>query len=94
MVASYAFPIVLLPCLAIRIGNALGSQSILPLALLFLCQLLVQAYWTLRPGSRALVGYNQTKRTGHKRAAGHEPVCRVHTKDDSNCLCSAGFELH
>ena len=90
MVASYAFPIVLLPCLAIRVGNALGSETILPLALLFLCRLLVQAYWTLRPGSTALVEYNQIKCTGHERAAGHEPVCRVHTKDDSNCLCFAG----
>ena len=26
MVASYAFPIVLLPCLAIRVGNALGLK--------------------------------------------------------------------
>ena len=43
MVASYAFAIVLLPCLAIRVGNVLGSETILPLALLFLCWLLVQA---------------------------------------------------
>ena len=92
MVASYAFPIVLLPCLAIRVGNALGSGTILPVALLFLWSpwLLVQAYWMLQPGSTALVGYNQTKRTGHKRAAGQEPVCLVHTKDESNCLCFAG----
>ena len=45
MVASYAFPIVLLPCLAIRVGKALGSETILPVALLFLCWPLVQAYW-------------------------------------------------
>ena len=51
MVASYAFPIVLLPCLAIRVGKALGSKTILSVALLFLCWLLVQAYWTLWPGS-------------------------------------------
>ena len=70
MVASNAFPIVLLPCLAIRV--ALGSETILPLALLFLCWLLVQACRRLRPGSTALVGHNQTKRTGHERAAGHE----------------------
>ena len=90
MVAAYAFPIVLLPCLALRVGSALGSKTMLPLALLFLCRLLVQAYLTLRPGSTALVGYNQTKCTGHEHAAGHEPVCLVHTKDDSNCLCLAG----
>ena len=35
-------------------------------------------------------GYNQTERTGHEPTAGHEPVCLVHTKDDSNCLCFAG----
>ena len=90
MIASYALPIVLLPCLAIRVGNALDSETILPVALLFLCWLLVQAYWTLRPGSAALVGYSQTKRTGHKCAAGHEAVCLVHTRDNSNCLCFAG----
>ena len=36
--------------------------------------------WTLWLSGTAFVGHRQTKRTGHRLAAGHEPVCFVHAK--------------
>ena len=36
--------------------------------------------WTLWLSDTAFVGYKQTKRTDHRVAAGHEPVCFVHAE--------------
>ena len=45
-----------------------------------LCQLLVQHYWTLWLSGTAFLECSLTRRTNHRLAPSHEPVCFVNAK--------------